>query len=342
MGYIALIPAYKPEETMLPFLRELKAHFDTIVVVDDGGGEAFASIFDAVRAMGIDVAVHAVNLGKGRALKTGINFILQNYPDCDGVITADCDGQHAVEDILAVRNALQEQPDRLILGGRHFTGNVPARSRLGNSSMRFLFALSTGTKVRDTQTGLRGIPRALLPKLMRLPGERYEYEINMLLKLSEWDVKPHEISIQTIYLDENKGSHYNPLRDSARIAARMLLFATGSILSFLADYGAFLLLSALGVQEWISFGAARVFSCTLNYLINSGVVFRGKRSGSTLLKYYALALFVLLLGMGVMRLTETLHAPLLIKLGYDLVMYVFNYFMQRDVVFRTKPQNPSA
>lgn len=336
MGYIALIPAYQPESVMLPFLQKLKESFETIVVVDDGSGKDYADKFDAVRAMGIAVVAHAVNLGKGRALKTGVNFILQTYPDCDGVITADCDGQHTVEDILSVRDALKEHPDRLILGGRRFTGQVPARSRAGNTSMRILFALSTGMKLYDTQTGLRGLPRSLLPALLRLPGERYEYEINMLLKLPEWNMKPYEIPIQTIYLNENQGSHYHPLRDSARIAARMLLFGLGSILSFLADYGAFLLLTAFGLHDWLSYGIARAFSCTLNYLINSGVVFRGKRTKSTLMKYYVLALLVLLLGMGVLRVTEALHAPLLIKLVYDLTMYVVNYFIQRDLIFRTK------
>ena len=342
MGYIALIPAYKPEDVMLPFLHDLKERFGTIVVVDDGSGKEYKGIFDAVRMMGIDVTAHAVNLGKGRAIKTGINFILQKYPDCNGIVTADCDGQHAPEDIVAVREALTESPECLIIGGRRFTGNVPRRSRAGNAVMRVLFTLSTGMKIYDTQTGLRGIPRVLFSRLLRLPGERYEYEINMLLRLSEWDVKPKEIPIKTIYLNENKGSHYNTLRDSLRIAARMLLFTLGSIVSFLVDYAGFILLTALGLPYWAAFGIARVVSCTVNYLINSNVVFRGKCTRATMAKYYMLAAFVLALGMGVMRLTEALHVPVLIKLCYDLIMYVFNYFMQRDIVFRTKTKAPKA
>lgn len=339
MGYIALIPAYKPEEVMLPFLHDLKERFGTIVVVDDGSGKEYKGIFDAVRMMGIDVTAHAVNLGKGRAIKTGLNFIMQKYPDCDGVITADCDGQHAPEDIVAVRDALIASPECLIVGGRRFTGNVPRRSRAGNGVMRVLFTLSTGMKIYDTQTGLRGIPRSLFARLLRLPGERYEYEINMLLRLSEWGVKPKEIPIKTIYLNENKGSHYNTLRDSLRIGARMLLFALGSIVSFLVDYGVFILLTVLGLPYWGAFGLARAVSCTVNYLINSNVVFRGNCTRKTMLKYYALALFVLFLGMGVMGLTASLQMPVLIKLCYDLVMYVFNYFMQRDVVFRPEKED---
>ncbi len=336
MESVALIPAYKPEEAMLPFLRSLRAHFGVIVVVNDGSGDAYDALFDRARELGAVVLDHAVNLGKGRALKTGLNHILHTYPDCGGVITADCDGQHAVEDILAVRDALREHPDRLILGERRFTGKVPARSRFGNGSMRFLFALSTGTKLYDTQTGLRGFPRSLLPELLRVPGERYEYEINMLLRLPEWNVKPLEVPIQTIYLQENQSSHYHPLRDSARIAARMLLFSMGSLLSYFVDYGGFLLFLFLGLPEWACFGTARVLSSTFNYLINSRVVFRGRRTKRTVLRYYALALFVLLLGMAVLRLTTALNAPLLIKVAYDLVMYVFNYFVQRDFVFREK------
>ena len=161
--------------------------------------------------------------------------------------------------------------------------------------------------------------------------------MNMLLKLSEWGVKPYEISIKTIYLNENKGSHYNALRDSARIGVRMLLFGLGSIISFLADYGIFILLAkTVGLDYWASYGIARIISCTLNYLINSNVVFRGKCTRQTMLKYYALALCVLVLGMCVTNITKSLGVPILVKLCYDIVMYVVNYFVQRDFVFKTK------
>ncbi len=97
--YFILIPAYKPNNSMLPFLEELKTLDAHILVVNDGSGPQYANIFRRTRQMGIDVIEHAVNQGKGRALKTGLNNILLNCPDANGVVTADCDGQHLVKDI---------------------------------------------------------------------------------------------------------------------------------------------------------------------------------------------------------------------------------------------------
>lgn len=117
---IAVIPAYKPQETMLPLCRALREAGMPVVVVDDGGGEGYRALFEAVQAMGCTLARHAVNLGKGRALKTGMNEALMRYPNLIGVVTADADGQHTVKDILRVREALLAHPSALTIGARAF------------------------------------------------------------------------------------------------------------------------------------------------------------------------------------------------------------------------------
>ena len=91
---VVLIPAYKPDERLIQLTRELKEEKLDVLLVDDGGQKPFAPIFEKCRALGAEIAVHAVNQGKGRALKTGLNAALNIWPDLSGVVTADADGQH--------------------------------------------------------------------------------------------------------------------------------------------------------------------------------------------------------------------------------------------------------
>ncbi len=351
-NYAILIPAYKPVfDQMIPFVKELLTVFDKIVTVDDGGGETYSNVFTECEALGCSVLHHEVNRGKGAALKTGFEFIGREMKDCGGVITADCDGQHAVADIIKVAEALSEHPECLIIGGRRFDGDVPFRSRFGNAFTRCVFKLATGLSVYDTQTGLRGIPSNLIPEMLTLQGERYEYEMNMLLKLHDWGVTPFEVTIRTIYLNENKGSHFNAFKDGLKISARILKYAAGSILSFVIDYALFLILMKLvfpnlgeEIKYAISFGIARAVSSVVNYLYNRFAVFGGKnyRKGATV-KYFSLVVIVLLLGMLVQRLTayvpggDWVHT--LIKIVYDAVMFFVNYIIQRDFVFKIKERN---
>ena len=128
-GVIVLIPAYKPDERLISLTRELREQGLNVMLVDDGGQEAYAAIFEQCRELGAHVAVHAVNLGKGRALKTGINAALLAWPELEGIVTADADGQHTPRDIVRLIDALREHPNALVLGSRQFTGEVPFKSR---------------------------------------------------------------------------------------------------------------------------------------------------------------------------------------------------------------------
>lgn len=348
-NYVILIPAYKPVyDEMIPFIKELRESYELIVCVDDGGGEKYKPVFNECEELGCVVLKHPVNRGKGAALRTGLSFIKDCFEDAEGVITADCDGQHTVADIKKVTKALYEHPDDMIIGGRRFDKDVPFRSQAGNTFTRILYKLATGISIYDTQTGLRGFPMSLLPDLIAVSGDRYEYEMNMLLKLHDWGVSPYEVTIATIYLNENKGSHFNALKDGLRIGARIFIYAAGSILSFVIDWLFFIILMKLvfsgsdeTVRYALSFGIARAVSSTFNYIYNRKAVFGGKNyeRGATA-KYFALVLAVLGLGMLVQRLTayipggDFVHSA--IKLAYDAVMFVVNYIIQRDFVFKIK------
>ena len=182
---VVLIPAYKPDERLIQLTRKLRDEKLDVLLVDDGGGEQYASIFEQCRALGAEVAVHAVNQGKGRALKTGLNAAMLIWKDMAGVVTADADGQHTPRDILRIIEAMREHPNALVLGSREFTGEVPFKSRWGNRITRFVYALASGVHIGDTQTGLRGIPASAIPTMVTIDGERYEYEMNVLLKLRD-------------------------------------------------------------------------------------------------------------------------------------------------------------
>ena len=162
--------------------------------------------------------------------------------DVAGVVTADADGQHLPDDIVRVAEKLFEWPDSIVLGSA-FRGDVPLRSRMGNAITRKVFNFLSGQRVRDTQTGLRGLPASALPDMLKLPGERYEYEMNMLLEAPRFGLKLREIGIETVYIDNNSGSHFNPLKDSWRIYKSILMFAASSMLAFVIDFVLFTLLS---------------------------------------------------------------------------------------------------
>ena len=212
-----VIPVCDPDEDRFPTLvRRLRADFAHIVVVDDGSARGRAA-FDDVRGDVDAVLIHENNRGKGAALRTAFAWVRENLPRMVGVVTVDGDGQHDPEDVRRVAEELAREPNGgLVLGVRSFAGDVPFRSKLGNSWTRGLFRLLTGLAVSDTQTGLRGIPSALLLRFVAIPGDRYEYEIRMLADARRHPAPPREVPIRTIYLDGNAASHYRPFRDTFR------------------------------------------------------------------------------------------------------------------------------
>lgn len=215
---LVLIPAWQPDGRLLSLVKELRGcGFATILVVDDGSSGAAARVFEELRRLPSVVVVrHERNLGKGRALKTGIGLVLREMPGIQGVITADADGQHRAEDIVRVARGLCQE-ERLVLGARAFGGVVPLRCRFGNGVTRSVFGWLTGVRLSDTQTGLRGIPRRMFAELIEMDGERYEYEIVVLTRLCRTERRPVEVPIETVYLEGNRSSHFKPMLDSVRI-----------------------------------------------------------------------------------------------------------------------------
>ena len=334
-GIIVLIPAYKPDARMVELVRELRDNHLDVMLVDDGGQEAFAPLFAQCRELGAEVAVHTVNLGKGRALKTGINAALLRWPDLRAIVTADADGQHTPKDILRLIDAVDEHPNTLVLGSRRFTGDVPFKSRWGNRITRTVYGLASGVRVYDTQTGLRALPRCALLEMMRIDGERYEYEMNVLLKLRDMKLGVFEVPIETIYINDNAGSHFNPVRDAFRIYMVIFKYLFSSITSFAVDYALYWLCLWFGLSGFISYALARLVSSQVNYHLNKHTVFSGRGGKHSMAKYYALAVVQGAIGAGLVQLLPTVLpiSAAVIKIPVDLVLFALSYIIQRDYVF---------
>jgi glycosyltransferase involved in cell wall biosynthesis len=228
---IVLAPVYPPGDRLLTLVTELRdaAPGIQVVVVDDGSSPASAPTLDAAVDLGCTVLRHGTNRGKGVALKTGFRHIARAHPG-DHVVCADADGQHGVADILRLAEHARAT-GRMVLGVRGFDGSVPLRSRVGNTATRLLFRAATSRAVQDTQTGLRAYPGGLLDWLQSVPGERFEYEMNVLLHAVRAGYPIDEITIATTYLDDNASSHFGSLADSARVYWPLLRFAASSLLT---------------------------------------------------------------------------------------------------------------
>lgn len=221
-----LIPARNPDLRLISLVEELDSYgFHSVLVVDDGSGSESAGIFNYLKTLPrVYLVRRAMNHGKGGALKAGFHFILNNVAQIDGVITADADGQHTVHDIVAVAMSMELDSNQMTLGVREFGRDVPLRNRFGNRLTKLIFRYITRMNISDTQTGLRGLPRSLLPQLVNLPGERYEYEMSVLAYVCRHVGKPREIPVETIYLSGGPSSHFHPLWDSLRIYLVLMRF----------------------------------------------------------------------------------------------------------------------
>ncbi|MBB6734617.1 bifunctional glycosyltransferase family 2/GtrA family protein [Cohnella zeiphila] len=333
-----LIPSYEPDQRLLALIRNLKEVSDaSILVVDDGSGENYRDIFESARQEGCTVLSHRVNQGKGSALKTGFDYV-RRKGEKDGVVCADSDGQHLPGDILRIAEAVREHRSHIVLGSRQFTGKVPLRSRFGNSVTRMVYATATGRPIQDTQTGLRGYSSDMLEWLCEVPGERFEYEMNMLLEAPEAGYELVEVPIETVYLEENKSSHFRPLADSARIYFPFLKFCTSSGFAALLDFSLLIALQWLTSNLLVSVIAARLFSSVFNFTVNRRFVFsagEGSAIRKSLPRYFSLVVVILLLNYAILHvLYESIGIPLVpAKLATEAFLFLFSYGMQRKFVY---------
>ncbi len=352
---IVIIPAFNPDENLIKIVENLERAGigkQQILVVNDGSLAQCEPIFSSIREKVLLLA-HEKNRGKGEALKTGMGYVQKQLEEghlskFTPLVFMDADGQHRVEDVQKVGEAVLNRPDCLVLGCRHVGKEMPVKSRLGNWLTRMIFRGLTGQYVSDTQTGLRGLTVQHIPFLLSIPGSKYDYEMNMLTAWikSGWPI--YEVPIQTLYLDrKNSVSHFRKVQDSFLIYKDLFKFSGASFLSFLVDFSVFSLLILLAgkrsegdLSSIITLGCnvgARLVSGTANFYMNQHWVFRSsQRIGKSGFQYFLLAMGVLAANsLLLLVITSILNIPPLpAKVLVELLLFLVSFWVQKKIIFK--------
>lgn len=349
---IVIIPMLNPDDKAKEVIDGvIEKGFKKIVVINDGSAKEYLEPFEYAQSKEECVVLtHEVNKGKGRALKTAFSYIMENEPDCDCVVTVDGDNQHKPNDIYNCVKLCYENPDAMILGCRDFSGiDLPLRSKFGNNLTTFIFKTACGVKISDTQTGLRVIPAKYLKIMTEIEGDRYEYETNMLLSLKKNNIPYMEQSIETIYIEDNESSHFNPIVDSIKIYKVIFKYMFSSLAASLIDLLMFTIFLAISndfleakVAILVSTILARVISSLANCMINKAVVFKSNNSmGKVLVRYYILCVcqtavsyfgvagLTKLLGIGKIAILVTI-----VKMIVDTILFFLSYRIQKGWVYK--------
>lgn len=354
-----VLPSLDPDEKLTTVIDGLLAYgFTDIILVNDGSKPEKLHYFEDAARLHPEIHLlhHPVNRGKGAALKTAFAWFLENRPDGAGVVTVDGDNQHHPEDTRACAERMLRN-NRLVLGVRDFSlPDVPLRSRSGNRITSLVFKLFVGMTISDTQTGLRAIPAKDIPLMGQIKGDRFEYETNMLLALKQHGIGFEEVKIRTVYIEENKSSHFRAVRDSWRIykliLAHFFKYTMSSVFSSVVDEGLFILMTwllhSVLAEPWLTavpVVTARVISSVLNFYANYRLVFHSSVStGRAFFRYMALAVPQLL---AQVLLTYGCYALLgiapeqtaLRAVIYALVMvclFVASFYIQQRWVFQNQ------
>ena len=351
-NFTLVIPSLDPDEHLPAAVgAAIEAGIDDIILVDDGSRPECRHWFtELAERPEVTLLTHEVNQGKGAALKTAFSWFLANRPDRTGVVTADSDGQHTVEDILACAAEMNEGEPAVVLGCRDFSQeNVPPRSRIGNRLTSLVFRLLFGMRVSDTQTGLRAIPTRYIEPLMAAKGTRYEFETNMLLLMGSLEIPSREVTIQTIYLEQNQSSHFRPVRDSLRVYGLIIKYAASSLCSCGLDILLFFLFGLLlfpgsgQLDVFLSTVLARVLSASANFALNRSLVFESRGGmARTFRRYVCLAVPIMLaswLFVWMLSNVLSIQSSLLrtvIKVPVDTVLFLISFRVQRQWVFGDK------
>ncbi len=357
MKIAVVIPALEPGKELLDYVDEiLSRRFAEVVVINDGSSPHAEDIFDELVAkLGCTVLAHPQNMGKGAALKTAVAHIRDHMRHIGGIVTADADGQHSLLDVQRMAQKLIDRPEALILGVREFGNGTPRRSLMGNRISSATLKLLYGIELCDTQTGLRAISRAHFDWMLSLKGQRYEYELNMIIDSKISGVELMTIPIQTLYFNDNAGSHFRTIKDGGRVYFQMLrgliCYIRNSLFSVGVDVGMFTILFyltesflAATLATTIAAVTARVASSLVDFRLNRGT-FTGKAppTGRAYVRYYTLWILQIALSTTLVNLMNIYLGALqtIVKPLIDLALATISYQVQLHWVFATKKRDDS-
>ena len=336
---VVLIPAYKPDEALLRLLQELEQAGLPALVVDDGSGEAFAPVFAEAEKRAAVIRAPR-NEGKGAAVKRGMRALTEHYPDCTHFITADADGQHKTGDILRVAAALDEGAP-MVLTVRDLSGNIPLRSRVGNDLSRWIYTVLTGHYLADNQSGLRGLTVEQIGWLLLAGGNKYDYEMNVLYFADKQHIPVTTIPIETVYIEGNRSSHFQPVPDTLRIYKRLFTSAWVTFLSLLLCETALITVTVLLGYEHLEWSVPLIGAGTAIFCVALSAIQFNRihyRDGSRVLLYAAVRFTVYWAWAFLFK--QFLPAiPLVLAIDFlALVMIPIRYFVHKHVRFHRVPK----
>ena len=345
MKNIVIIPAYKPNSELIKIVEELYAKELGVIVVNDGSGTEYDEIFNSVSEKA-DVVTIVCNSGKGNALKTGMQTIIDKYPECEAFVTADADGQHKAEDILRVFDELNNGAE-FVLTVRKFRKNMPFRSKFGNNLSRYIYTILNGHYFLDNQSGLRGFSVENASWLVRVSGNKYDYEMNMLYYADKQGVQITTIPIEAIYIDNNSSSHFNPLKDTLRIYARLFFSARITFASWFLVEQLILIASIFFGYNYLSITLPVIgaTATAFNIILNKFVVFRGFRYRDfmriiiyTILRYvvYSMWVFMFKFTMPVVPLFFSFNFIVILVIPAEYLMHKFLYLSKYNDIIKER------
>ncbi len=357
MNIAVLISSLNPDRQLTEFVDGLvRAGFPKIIIVNDGSApETEKYLKKCEKHEECVIISHEKNLGKGCALRTGMTYYTENLEGFDGIVTCDCDGQHSVDDTVKIARLMQYKDNALILGVRDFNHeSVPKRCKYGNCITRKVISMLYKATITDTQTGLRGIPNRLIERFLKISGKRFEFEMNTLIECIKNDVEIIETPIDTIYIDENRNSHFRTVNDSVRIywpmCGKLVKFLLSAFGCYCLELIVFTLLTKYVFKNFdasmtfLPQAISKVFSCTGNFIINKHTVFKTKGSVSDCLMRYVLTLIMLVvlsstamsMIMELMNIEMNNTSIMLVKVAVDFCCMIVNFTLQRKWVFTDK------
>lgn len=329
---ILVIPAYEPSDSLCDIISDIPSDY-TIIIVDDGSKSQNSSqVFsDLEHKNNITILRHLSNKGKGAALKTAFLYAYEHF-DFKYLITLDADGQHLPEDVMRITSVAEDNSNySIILGTRNFDHKTPFKSRIGNKLTSLIFKYVYNYNLKDTQTGLRAIKRCILPQISKIESNKYDFETDTLIYLIKNRHLIHCVDISTVYIDDNRSSHFNPIKDSILIYKSLLSFAFTAFISFSVDYILFALILYFTESILISALLARLTSGTINFYLNYSI-FLGYRSQRKSYMTLYIILFICIFTasyLGIILLSNLQIPILLSKLLVDFTLFFISFFTQR-------------
>ena len=354
-----VIPSYNPDVKLSMLVDELiMSGFSDIIIVDDGSDFGIRNVettFEYVKEKAeCTILHHPSNLGKGMALKTGFKFCMHNRNKDTIVVTMDDDGEYSIPDVNACleiyeENHMEDKP--VLIASRDFkAGTYSTKRYIINKVAGIAMTYLCGVDIKDVQTGLRIIPVKYMKNLLKIEGERFEYEINMLVELKYNNISTVEHIISKEKETTIRYADYNPIWDICRLIAVMLKYAVSSMAATALDVALFYLIilsmddTLLNVDKsagmLLATVVARVISSTFNCVVNKRTVFKSDEPMKrVIIKFYifsllrALVSYVMILGASYVLGSYADTATVIVKLIVDLILFFAGYGIQKKFIF---------